>query len=226
MEKLPAYIYLVFGATLFLALLFFYKATGNSKKVLLLISIWIGLQTIVSLAGFYTITDSIPPRVTLLILPPVILIIGLFISKKGKRFIDKLDIKTLTLFHIIRVPVELVLFWLFINKAVPGLMTFEGRNFDILSGLSAPFIYYFGFVKKKLGTSFLLVWNLICLLLLFNIVINAILSVPTSFQKFAFEQPNIAILYFPFVLLPACLVPLVLFSHLAAIRQLLTKKSD
>ncbi len=226
MEKLPVYIYLVFGATLFLALLFFYKATGNSKKVLLLISIWIGLQTVISLAGFYTITDSIPPRVTLLILPPVMLIVGLFISKKGKRFIDSLDIKTLTLFHIIRVPVELVLFWLFINKAVPGLMTFEGRNFDILSGLSAPFIYYFGFVKKKLSNSVLLAWNLICLLLLFNIVINAILSVPTSFQQFAFEQPNIAILYFPFVLLPACLVPLVLFSHLAAIRQLLTKKSD
>jgi hypothetical protein len=40
------------------------------------------------------------------------------------------------------------------------------------------------------------------------------------FQQFAFDQPNIAVLYFPFIWLPSCVVPLVLLSHLAAIRQL------
>jgi hypothetical protein len=54
-----------------------------------------------------------------------------------------------------------------------------------------------------------------------NIVLNAVLSVPTAFQQFAFDQPNIAILYFPFNLLPAVVVPLVLLSHLVVIRQLL-----
>jgi hypothetical protein len=60
--------------------------------------------------------------------------------------------------------------------------------------------------------------------LLINIVVNAALSAPSVVQQFAFEQPNIAILYFPFNLLPAVIVPLVLFSHLAAIRQLLRYK--
>ncbi len=100
-------------------------------------------------------------------------------------------------------------------------MTFEGRNFDILSGLTAPFIFYFVFIKKTFGRRILLIWNFICLGLLINIVINAILSAPFQFQKFAFDQPNIAILYFPFVWLPGFIVPLILFSHLAAIRQLL-----
>jgi hypothetical protein len=103
-------------------------------------------------------------------------------------------------------------------------MTFEGRNFDILSGLSAPFIYYFGFVKRRLSNALILGWNFICLALLINIVANAILSVPTPFQKFAFDQPNIGVLYFPFNLLPACVVPLVLLSHLVAIRRLLHAK--
>ena len=40
-------------------------------------------------------------------------------------------------------------------------------------------------------------------------------------QQFAFSQPNIAILYFPFSLLPACVVPLVALAHLVAIRRLL-----
>jgi hypothetical protein len=60
----------------------------------------------------------------------------------------------------------------------------------------------------------------ICLGLLINIVSNAILSAPFPFQQFAFDQPNIAVLYFPFIWLPCCVVPLVLLSHLAAIRQL------
>ena len=134
-----------------------------------------------------------------------------------------MNIKTLTVFHIIRVPVELVLFWLFLHKAVPKLLTFEGGNFDIFSGLTAPFIYYFGFVKKQIKRSFVIAWNFICLLLLINVVVHAVLSTPSPLQKFAFDQPNIAILYLPFILLPGCLVPLVLLCHLAVLKQLFGK---
>jgi len=223
MDNLPGYIYLVFGLTLLLAILLFYKATNYSKSFLTLIFVWIVFQSIISLSGFYKIANTLPPRFGLLIIPALVFIIIQFNTKKGKQFTDGLNIKTLTLFHIVRIPVELVLYWLFLQKTVPELMTFEGRNFDIFSGLSAPIIFYFGFVKKKLNRIFLLIWNFVCLALLLNIVFNALLSLPGIFQKFAFEQPNIAILHFPFVLLPSVLVPLVLFSHLASIRQLLKK---
>ncbi|MFY7909091.1 MAG: hypothetical protein ACOVO2_06045, partial [Emticicia sp.] len=79
----------------------------------------------------------------------------------------------------------------------------------------------FVFVKKTLSHKILLSWNIMCLLLLINIVFNALLASPVPFQQFAFEQPNIAILYFPYNLLPSMVVPLVLFSHLVAIRRLL-----
>ena len=70
----------------------------------------------------------------------------------------------------------------------------------------------------------LLWWNIISLGLLVNIIIYAVLSAPFSFQKMAFDQPNIAVLYFPFNLLPAFIVPVVLFGHLVSIRQLLRIK--
>lgn len=139
---------------------------------------------------------------------------------------DQLNIKTLTLLHTIRIPVELVLFWLFMHKAIPELMTFEGRNFDILSGITAPIVYYFVFIKKKTNTKFLVFWNFICLGLVITIAINAVLSLPTPFQQFAFEQPNVALLQFPFTLLPSVLVPMVVFSHLASIRQLVLQKQQ
>jgi hypothetical protein len=104
-------------------------------------------------------------------------------------------------------------------------MTFTGRNFDILAGLSAPIVAYFVFTKKLWTTKVILVWNFISLGLLINIVINALLSAPSPFQQFAFNQPNIAILYFPFSWLPTFIVPVVLFCQIASIRQLLITKT-
>ena len=223
MENLPVYVKVVFVLTTFLTIFLFHRATRQSTLTLGILFIWLGLQSFIGVSGFYTNTDTVPPRFLLLIGPPLLFIIVLFFTSGGKAFLDALDLKNLTIVHTIRIPVEIVLFWLFLHRGIPELMTFEGRNFDILSGITAPLIYYFGFVKSQLNTKILVLWNLICLGLLINIVANAALSVPTVFQKFAFDQPNVAILYFPFIWLPACVVPLVLLAHLATLRQLLRR---
>ncbi|MFT3680786.1 MAG: hypothetical protein QM791_10975 [Ferruginibacter sp.] len=221
MEQLPSYISISFMLVTFLTVFIFYRATGNSIKVLIILCAWLVVQLVTGLAGFYFVTDTIPPRFAFTIIPPVIVTAVLLISKKGKDFINKLDLKMLVLLHCIRIPVELILFSLYKYKTIPELMTFEGRNFDILAGLSAPIIYYFGFVKNSLSKKAIIAWNFICLGLLTNIVINAILAAPFGFQQFAFEQPNVAILHFPFVWLPACVVPLVLLAHLASVYRLM-----
>jgi hypothetical protein len=135
-----------------------------------------------------------------------------------------MPLKEITYLNIIRIPVELVLVMLYMHHAIPRLMTFEGRNFDIISGITAPFIAYFGVTKKRLGYPFILVWNFICLGLLLNIVVNALLSAPFPYQKFAFDQPNIAIINFPFSWLPTFIVPVVLLGHLASIRIILKNR--
>ena len=220
MENLPSYVSIVFTLTTIWTVGFFYKAANNSKTTLFILVIWLLFQTVIGLSDFYIVTDTIPPRFLLLVLPPILFIGGLFYTTQGRLYMDNLDLKSLSILHVIRIPVEMVLYWLFAYKTVPELMTFEGRNFDILSGLTAPFIFYFGFKTKQLGRKVILIWNFICLGLLLNIVTNAILSAPFTFQKFAFDQPNIAVLYFPFNWLPSIIVPLVLFSHLVTIRQL------
>jgi hypothetical protein len=225
MENLPFYVYIVFALAVLVAVFMFYKAAKSSSTVLIVLLGWLVLQSLLSISGFYKLANTVPPRFPLLVMPPFFMIAGLFITSRGKQFIDGLNIKTLALLHVARVLVELVLFWLFVARAVPVLMTFEGRNFDVVSGLSAPLVYYFGFVKKQLSKAFILVWNVICLALVVNVAFYAVLSSPTKFQQFAFDQPNIALGYFPFVLLPSLLVPLVVFAHLVSIRQLLSNKS-
>ncbi len=226
MQNLPMYVYLLFGATVLTAIGLFFKATHYSKKILLLVLSWILLQSVLAICGFYNNPETMSVRFPILVLPTLLFLIYRFSTKKGRAFIDGLDLPTLTLISIIRIPVEFALFWLFVHKTIPAAMTFEGRNFDIFSGVTAPIVYYFGFVKKVWSNKVMLIWNFICLALLINVVSSALLSLPQFYQRFGFERPNTALGFFPFVLLPSFLVPIVLLSMLASIRQLTGKVKE
>jgi 4-amino-4-deoxy-L-arabinose transferase-like glycosyltransferase len=138
MENLPSYISLLFALTTAFTVFFFYKATHFSRLSLLLVMVWLAVVAVVSITGFFTVTNTFPPRFALLVAPPLLLLTAIFITTPGRQFLNQLNLKTLTLLHVVRIPVELVLFFLSINKVAPEIMTFEGRNFDILSGMSAP----------------------------------------------------------------------------------------
>lgn len=232
LENPPFYISIVFGITTAVTVLLFYWALENSSslsvkrnsiKILIGLVLWLLIQTVLTLQNVYSAhTDFFPPTILMLgILPALLIITALFCTNKGRQFIDSIPLLNLTYLNIVRVPVEVVFFWLFLNKAIPELMTFEGRNFDILAGISAPVIAYFGLYKKIISGKVILIWNFICLALLINIVIIAFLSAPSPVQKLAFNQPNIAILHFPFSWLPTFIVPVILFGHLTSIRLLL-----
>lgn len=224
MTHLPLYLPLAFGFITLAVVWFFYRAVRlattaqNANLLLLGLVAWWVVQMVISLRQVYsTNTHTLPPKILIFgVLPTILCIVWLFVSARGKLFIDKIPLVNLTYLHTVRVPVELVLWGLFMHKAIPELMTFEGRNFDIIAGITAPLVAYFGQKKPKM----ILFWNIASLGLLINIVVNALLSAPSPFQRFAFEQPNLAILYFPFSGLPTVVVPIVLFSHLVSIRQL------
>lgn len=236
-DNLPTYISLTFGLTTIVTLLLFIWTIRNSNSeqtqkmanpIYIGLTLWLTIQAILAYKNVYNSdTNSFPPKIMLIgILPTILTIIFLFATLKGRQFIDSLPLKHLTYLNTVRIPVEIVLFWLFLNKAIPELMTFEGRNFDILAGITAPFVAYYGLTKQKLSRQIILIWNFACLGLLANIVVNALLSAPSPIQKFAFDQPNIGILNFPFSWLPTFIVPIVLFGHLASIRQLFKQNTD
>jgi hypothetical protein len=226
MENLAWYVSVLFLATVVLSIWLFLKAANYSRTTFIIISAWTLFQSVLGLSGFYKYSGSLTLRFPVLIIPPVIFLVSLFFTTKGKAFIDGLDIKGLTIFHMIRIPVEIVLLFLFMGKVIPEAMTFEGRNFDIFSGLSAPVIYYFAFIKKRLGKTPVIIWNVVCMVLLLSVVSSAVLSLPERYLQYGFEMPNVAVGFFPFVLLPALLVPLALFCSAAAIRQLIVNKKS
>jgi hypothetical protein len=224
MEQVTTILKVVFIIITALTIFQFYVASNKSKTFLLVAVSIATIQFLIGRTNFYENENTTPPRFLLLVAPAIIIIMILFASKQGRHFLNSLDTKKLTLLHTIRIPVEVVLYYLFVAKTIPQVMTFEGRNFDILAGLTAPIIFYFGYIKNKISNKILLVWNMLSLALLINIIFISIFSSNTAFQKLGFEQSNIAIRHFPFNWLPSIVVPIVLLSHLATIKQLIIRK--
>ncbi len=219
MSYLPLPITAFFLLTTLLTLFAFSKAVRGSKPAIAVAILWMSLQSAAALSGFYLISNTFPPHFIAVVAPPLLLIAGLFLTADGRRFLGKMDLKWCVLLHSIRIFVELNLYWLFLYKQVPAQMTFEAGNLDILVGLTAPVIWW-AFKSGKVGKKGLLIWNSLGLLSVLNAFTRAMLSAPFSFQQFAFGQPTLAILHFPFVLLPAFIVPAALLCHLVVFRQL------
>ena len=224
----PIYVTALFVATTLLTLGLLYRAFANistsiAQKILWGSMAWLGLQGAIMATGFYLKTGILPPRFALAVVPTFIAIAYFLTHKSSRNILDKLALKDLTLIHVCRIPVEIGLLWLYQSQQIPQIMTFEGRNFDVFSGLTALPMAWYAFQNNTIKRTPLLVWNIVCLALVCIIVVIAILSARTPIQQFGFEQPNVGILKFPFGWLPSFIVPVVVFCHLVAIRQLLKK---
>lgn len=221
--------YSVTAIAIFGLLFIIYKAYENKSKAYLnvlyiggLILVWLSLQGYLANNDFYlSDTKSVPPRLLFAILPPFIFVLLILIYKKD--LILRMPGKWMTFFHVIRVPIELVLYGLYLEKLLPEEMTFAGRNFDIVIGLSAPVMAMLFYSNTSIHKRWIQIWNVIGLAFLINIVFHGIFSTPYPFQLFGLEQSNIAVLQYPVVWLPSFIVPSVLFFHLACLMQLLNK---
>lgn len=125
-----------------------------------------------------------------------------------------------------RLPLEIWLYSLFSAGVVDRRMTFAGANADIAVGLSAPllvaFMHWRGGIEPGLRR-WLLAWNVLGLMLLLNVVVIAVLSMPLPFKVFTTEPATRFVAEFPFVWLPTLLVPVALMAHIVSLRRTLAR---
>jgi hypothetical protein len=232
-NSIPVSVSILFVMTLVLTLFLLYRVLLDSSlkkkqadRVLLGLAAWIAIQMALSFNLFYATSPELnPPKFPLLVGPPLLLILLLSISNWSSDFMRSLSLQRLTAISVVRIPVEIVLYLLASYQVIPEIMTFEGANFDILAGISAVFILAFAFKDTKVSRTMLLGWNILSLLLLITIIVIAVLSAPFSFQQISFSRPNWGVLFFPYALLPGFIVPVVLFSHIASLRKLISKSA-
>lgn len=227
----PIYVSLLFILTALLTVGIFlfaiWSADGSSlpaKFLTFFVFAWLAFQTVLAATGFFQNFDALPPRVFAFGPLPFFLLTVVYLIF-FRKFLRELPLTVLTWIHVIRIPVEICLLLLFLNRQVPIEMTFEGRNLDILSGITAPIVYFLAFRGGKINRVLLIIWNLAALALLANIVTIAVLAFPTPFQAIGFDQPNGGVTYFPFVWLPGVIVPIVFFCHVASLYKLFASET-
>lgn len=169
--------------------------------------------------GFFSDFQSIPPKATILVIVPLITLIWAVRTDTAKEIIKHSSIHQIIYLQSFRIIVEFLLWALFLQDLLPIQLTLEGRNFDIISGITAPIIGLF-LTQRLIPGYIAVIWNIICLGLLVNVVSMAVLSMPTPFRVFLNEPANTIIATFPFVWLPGLMVPLAYGLHFYSLRQL------
>jgi hypothetical protein len=182
---------------------------------------WTVFLSIWSLSGMASRFEMFPINMAPVLLIPFVAIVAFTLSKRTRDVLSSIPTKSIAQLQVFRVFVELLLWALFVQHLLPVQMTFEGRNLDIVSGLTAPLAAMF-LSRSKWG---LVTWNLLCLGLLVNIVTVAILSMPTDLRAFNNEPANTIVAEFPFILLPGMLVPLAYGLSFLSLRQVFSLNS-
>ncbi len=200
--------------TLFLAtiaLTFGLLARILGKRIFVVLP-WLALTAILARNGAFSNFQRLPPTLLLFVFAAVAA--ATFLASRTSA-----TLPWLIGFQAFRIPVELFLHQGYLAGFVPVQMTWEGRNFDILTGLSALPLAWLAH-RGQLPSWAAHTWNLAGFALLVNVMSVAILSFPTPFRQFLNEPANVFVTTVPYVWLPAFLVPAAWFGHAAVFRHL------
>ncbi len=174
---------------------------------------WFVYISAISVTGIFE-QVSFPPRIPLLlVLPAFLFFFYFFTNKKFKTIIDHTPHSWPVFFQSFRIVVELLIWGMFMAGITPKSATFEGHNFDILIGLTAPLIAFFTFVKPKIGKSLFILWNFAGLATLAIVVF--------ILMRHSYFMPNEVLSMlrrgfgdFPYTFLAGLFMPLAVFMHI------------
>ena len=202
---------------------------SNERKIFLATTIviitWVAILVILTTTGFFSDFTKLPPRPAFAILFPLPFVLIIAFSKQGTQLLKIVPSHWLVLIQSFRIFVELLIWLAFMANKLPVQMTFEGRNYDVLTGLLALPVGYLLLKKKSGASTIAIAFNILGILLLLNILVIAVLSMPTPLRYFTNEPSNSIVATFPFILLPGVLVPIAYSFHIFSLRQLLTRRS-
>jgi len=178
--------------------------------------LWLFYISALSLKGVFTVS-ILPPRIPLLLIFPAFIFFAyLFTNRKFNKIIENTPSSWSVYFQSFRIIVELLLLGLCMQGMLPKAATFEGYNFDIVIGITAPLMGYYIFSKDAPRKILILIWNIAGLLALAIVVIillgHAYFNGPMNDNILTKGFGK-----FPFTFLAGFYMPLAVFMHLFSI---------
>jgi hypothetical protein len=163
--------------------------------------------------------DTVPPTMMLVLLAMFALAIGIGVSRLGGRLAAGVPLAVLVGAQGFRLPLELAMHRAYAEGLMPEVMSYTGRNFDIVTGILALVVAAL-LAAGRMPRRGVVAWNVIGSLLLANVISIAMLSAPTPMRVFTDSPANVWITAFPWVWLPTMMVPAAILGHILVFRRL------
>ncbi|MCF0071876.1 hypothetical protein LZD49_15470 [Dyadobacter sp. CY261] len=96
---------IVFGLITLLVVFTFFQAVKGTSFFARAAVLWIAVQCGASLAGYFKVTDTMIPRLLLVVVPPAALMAWLFLARPGKVVTDGMNVDLLIMLHVVRAPI-------------------------------------------------------------------------------------------------------------------------
>jgi hypothetical protein len=210
---------LVFGVAVLVAYGLVRAGVGRVATLAMLLA-YLVIPSALARLGMLNRYDPLPPPALLLVVGLTLLTVAIVSSPLGARLAAGVALGAVVALQGFRIAVELILHRLYLEGVVPIQMTYSGRNFDVITGVTGLLLGSWLLSGRPAPRALVLGWNLLGLALLLNIVGVAVLSTPVSFRRFPEGPPNLLPSTFPYIWLPSFLVQVALGSHLLIFRQL------
>lgn len=182
--------------------------------------LYLALPGVLAAGGALGRYDPLPAPALVLLLTQAFVTVALMSTRTGSLLASSIPLGAVVALQAFRIPVEIVLHRLFVEGVVPVQMTWSGRNFDVVTGLTGLLLGGWILSGRTVPRGVVLAWNILGLALLANIVTVAALSTPVPFRCFLEGPPNLLPSTFPWIWLPSFLVQVALASHLIVFRKL------
>ena len=179
---------------------------------------WLLVTAFIAASGVLRRFDATPPPFAIVLVAIVAVGVGVAGSSLGTLLLRGLPLWVLVGFQVFRLPLELVMHQAYVEGVMPVQMSYSGRNYDILTGITAGALGLW-LARGQVPRWVVVVWNWLGFALLVNIVTVAVVSTPL-FRWFGDERLNVFVTYLPFVWLPAVLVMAALIGHILVWRKL------
>jgi hypothetical protein len=190
---------------------------------------WLGYSGWAAASGLLNHPNAFPPRMLFLLLPMAILLSGMLLRPELSQLTAHVSIAELTALQAFRIGAEAAIYLAVATRQMPEIMSFHHpvwhRNWDIIPAFTALPVAWVIW-RGQASWLFLVGWHVFGLLCLTNVLIHGILSAPSPIRLLTHETPNVAVVEFPFVWLPAILVFTGYSFHILVLKRLLGKRQN
>lgn len=182
-------------------------------------STWLVYIFVIGRSGILADTTRRPPGLAFFLVPMLLTFLAIGFRPTGRDIATSLPLALLIGAQAFRVIVELFLHQLWLDGALPKMMTYQGVNFDIFVGGSA--LLLAGLLMTRSVPSWILkAWNIVGILMVLNVAVRGVLTVPGPLRMLTDDVPNTGVVTFPYTFIPSLMVPMAICLHILSLRHL------